>query len=761
MRSLVSRACVTGTLMLFVVLQAVASAPPAAARTARTHNTDHVADAPAPAATAPPADTPTTAAPAADPAPAASTPTTAAPAADTAAPAAAPAQAQAQASGPSVSINDVSQLEGNGGGNNPFVFTITLSHAVMNLNQQITVHYTTQNGPAPAATPNQDYTPVSGDVVFRLADDSKTVSVPVRKDAVNEPTEHFSVVITSATGPNGDLFIKDGTGVADILNDDGPTLNFDPATVAKPEGNSGTTPFQFTIKASDSDPNFDVVVDWTTVDDSATSPSDYQAQSGQLVWPHGTHDLVKTITINVVGDTTSEPDENFLVKLSNPQFGTIGDNGTATGTIQNDDTAVALDVGDVSVKEGNSGTTSAQVTVKSPSSATLATTVHWATADGTAVAPYDYVPASGDLTFNPGDTEKTITVQVKGDTLREPDEGFFVNLTDPQNIGINKGQGVVTIQNDDTSPSGQVTTGPGSPGGPHIREFGPDGNPIGCCGFFASNLTGGGAFVARGELDGDANDGQEVVIGAGKGDAPWVDVYRADGTALASFLAYDPNFRGGVRVAVGNVEADSSVNEIITGAGPGGGPHVRIFSSGDTPIGGFMAYDPHFVGGVYVASGNVDSAPGDEIVTGTGPGGGPHVRVFSGLSGNPLGGGFFAYDGAFTGGVTVAVGNVDGSGLSEIVTGPGPGGGPNVRIFSGAGSPVGGFLAYDGTFHGGVFVAAGNLNGGGADEIVTGAGPGGGPHVRVFQGDGTSTGPGWFAYDGSFTSGVHVAAGLG
>jgi len=719
-RSLVLRACVASTLLLFVALQAVAAAPWAAADTG-------------------PSD------PSASPAASSDTPV------------------EAQATGPSVSVSDVSQLEGNGGGNNPFTFTVTLSRAVMQINQQITVHWTTTNGPAPAATPNQDYTPMSGDVTFRLADDSKTFNIPVRKDAENEPTEHFSVQITSATGPNGDLIIKKGTGVADILNDDGPSLNFDPVTVAHPEGNSGLTPFAFSVKASAGDPNFDVVVDWTTVDDSATQPSDYQPQSGQLVWPHGTHDLVKTVTVQVVGDIIGEPDENFLVKLSNPQFGTIGDNGTATGTIQNDDTAVALDIGDATVTEGDSGTTAAQVTVKSPSAATLATTVHWATADGTAVAPYDYAPASGDLTFNPGDTQKTITVQVKGDTFREPDEGFYVNLSDPQNVGVNKGQGVVTIHDDDNSPTGQVTTGPGSPGGPHIREFGDDGNPIGCCGFFAPNLANGGAFVARGELDGDTADGQEVVIGAGQGDAPWVDVFRADGTSLASFLAYDSSFHGGVHVAVGNVESGSSVNEIITGAGSGGGPHVRIFSSGGTPVGGFMAYDPNFHGGVYVAAGNVDPAAGDEIVTGTGPGGGPNVKVFSGLSGAPLGGGFFAYDPGFAGGVTVAVGNVDGSGLSEIITGPGPGGGPHVRVFSGAaGVPQGGgFFAYDGTFRGGVFVGAGNLAGGAADEIVTGAGPGGGPHVRVFQGDGTAMGPGWFAYVGTFTSGVHVAAGLG
>jgi hypothetical protein len=678
--------------------------------------------------------------------------------------AAAPSAAseEAMAAGPRVSVNDVSQLEGNGGGNNPFKFTVTLSRPVMQINEQITVHWATANGPAPAATPNEDYTPSSGDLSFRLAEDTKTFSVPVRKDSINEPTEHFSVVITGAQGPNGPLDIAKGTGVADILNDDGPTLNFDPAAVAHPEGNAGNTPFTFTVKASAADPNFDVVVDWSTADGTATSPKDYQAQSGQLVFPRGTKVLSHDITIQVVGNTIAEPDKTFTIKLANPQFGQIGTAGTATGTIQNDDSSVALDISDAKVTEGNSGLTAATLTVKSPSSATLATTVHWSTVDGTAVAPYDYVPASGDLAFAPGDTSKTITVQVKGDTLREPDETFSVALSNPSNTGINQGVGTVTITNDDANPTGQVTTGPGNPGGPHIRQFGSDGNPIGCCGFMAPDFGPSGAYVARGELDGDTNDGQEVVVGAGKGDVPRVDVFRADGTPLATFLAYDPGFRGGVRVAVGNVEAGSAANEIITGAGPGGGPHVRIFSSGGTPVGGWMAYSPAFTGGVYVAAGNVDNAPGDEVVTGAGPGGGPHVRVFSGLGGAPVGPGFFAYDPAFTGGVTVAAGNVDGSGLSEIVTGPGAGGGPHVRVFSGAGVPSGpGFFAYDGTFHGGVFVAAANVTGGTGDEIITGAGPGGGPHVRVFQGNGTAIGPGWFAYDPAFTSGVHVAGGLG
>jgi hypothetical protein len=678
--------------------------------------------------------------------------------------AAPPAAAAGNGNGPKVSIDDVTALEGSNGGTTPFKFTVSLSRAVMQINQTITVHWATQDGPSPAATAGSDYTADSGDVSFGLAETSKPVTIQVHRDNVAEANEHFSVVLSHAQGPQGALTISKNTGVGTILNDDGPALNFDPPTVSHLEGNSGTTDFVFTVKLAQSDPNNNIVVDWATADGTATAPDDYAAGSGQLTFQKGTSTLQQSITVKVVGDTINEQDETFTVALTNPQFAQLGANATATGTIQNDDANTALSINDVSVTEGNSGTTPATFTVTSPSSTTVATSVHWATADGTAVAPYDYAPASGDLTFNPGETSKTLTVLVNGDKFHEPNETFFVNLTNPQNVGVTKGQGVGTINDDDSALTGQITTGPGDPGGAQVRPFAADGNPIGCCGIVPPNLTNGGAFVARGELDGSTADGDETVIGAGPGDAPYVFVYRGDGTLLASFLAYDPAFHGGVRVAVGNVDTSSNLNEIITGAGPGGGPHVRVFSSGGTPLGpGFFAYDPAFTGGVFVAAGDVDPAAGDEIVTGAGAGGGPHVRVFSGPGGTPVGNGFFAYDLAFHGGVNVAVGNVDNSGSKEIVTGPGVGGGPDVRVFAATGSEIGkGFFAYDPAFRGGVFVASGNVDGQAGDEIVTGAGPGGGPHVRAFSGaNGSPLGNGFYAYDPGFSGGVHVAVGVG
>jgi len=195
---------------------------------------------------------------------------------------------------------------------------------------------------------------------------------------------------------------------------------------------------------------------------------------------------------------------------------------------------------------------------------------------------------------------------------------------------------------------------------------------------------------------------------------------------------------------------------IITGAGPGGGPHVRVFDSAGLPVSGFFAYDDAFRGGVQVAAGDLKGDGIDEIITGAGPGGGPHVRVFD-INGYAQAG-FFAYDDAFRGGVQVAAGDVDGDGIDEIVTAPGPNGNSNVKVFDIEGNVKADFFAYDKNFQGKVNVAVGDVDGDGIDEIITGAGPGGGPHVRVFDGQGNVKFH-FFAFNKNFLGGVNVAVG--
>lgn len=218
-------------------------------------------------------------------------------------------------------------------------------------------------------------------------------------------------------------------------------------------------------------------------------------------------------------------------------------------------------------------------------------------------------------------------------------------------------------------------------------------------------------------------------------------------------------FFGGVRVAAGEVNGDDVV-DIITAAGPGGGAHVRVLSgiSGTESL-GIAAYDPSFMGGAFVAAGDTTGDGIDEIITGPGEGGGPHVRIFDGRTGQVVRE-FLAFDAAFTGGVRVAAGDVNNDGRADIICGAGSGGAPVIRVFNGATlQQIGEITAFDAGFRGGVFVGAGDINNDGRDDVIAGAGAGGAPHVLVFNGATSEIIKSIFAFDPSFRGGVTVAAG--
>lgn len=226
------------------------------------------------------------------------------------------------------------------------------------------------------------------------------------------------------------------------------------------------------------------------------------------------------------------------------------------------------------------------------------------------------------------------------------------------------------------------------------------------------------------------------------------DVYRT------GFFAYDASYRGGNNVIVADINNDGQEETIVSDIN-----QVYIFNNSGNLHGSFYPYTERYRGGINITAGDLDQDGDMEIVTGTENGGGPHVRIFNhdGVLINP---GFFAYGKGFRGGVHVTIGDLNGDGWYEIIAGAGYGGGPHVRVFGLDGRVVNpGFFAYNPNFRGGVYVAAGDVNGDGRDEIITGPGPGGGPHVRVFneRGEDMDSG-GFFAYDVGDKDGVMVAS---
>ena len=301
-----------------------------------------------------------------------------------------------------------------------------------------------------------------------------------------------------------------------------------------------------------------------------------------------------------------------------------------------------------------------------------------------------------------------------------------------------------------------------------------------------------------------------IIVGAGSTGGSQVRVFNTSGNLEESFFAYEEQVRSGVTVALGDVDGDGE-KEIVTGPGNKAGPHIRIFKKdGSVKYPGFFAYEKHFRGGVNIALGDLDGDGADEIIAGAGVGGGPHIRVFDHLGNQKLTPGFFAYSKNFRGGVNVATGDIDHDGRDEIIAGAGKGGGPQIRVFEGDGTlkPIQ-FFAFHPDFRGGINVACGDFDGDSKDEIVasqasegeawvkiyryndnqdilgqfnaygtnvevgahiavsdidldglaeiiTGAGYGGGPQVRVFKGNGKVINNGFFAYEENFRGGVFV-----
>ncbi len=344
---------------------------------------------------------------------------------------------------PSLSINDVTVTEVVGGVD--AVFTVTLSNPASTV---VTVSYVTSNGSGTGdATAGSDYTAVSATTLTIGANTlTGTITVRVLDDLVDEPSETFTVTLSSPSGAT----VADDEGIGTITDNDGsPSLSIGDVTVG--EGAEA----EFTVRLS-AVSGLAVMVDFTTSDVSALAELDYETRSGTLTIPAGS--TTGKIPVPVLDDVLDEPDETFTVTLSNPTNATVGD-GTGTGTIEDGDDSPSLSVGDAFVAESAGAVAEFTVTLSAVSA--LPVMVGYATEDGTAMADSDYTPIVGrTLTIPAGDMTGTIPVSVLDDALDEPTETFTVRLGAPTNATVADGEGTGTITDDDSPPTlsiGDVT----------------------------------------------------------------------------------------------------------------------------------------------------------------------------------------------------------------------------------------------------------------------------------------------------------------
>ena len=386
---------------------------------------------------------------------------------------------------------------------------------------------------------------------------------------------------------------------------------------------------------------------------------------------------------------------------------------------------------------------------------------------------FNVIGATGNV--SPGSSLGTLTI---GSQLSLSSGNTFVTQINGANVGsfgqVSVTSGVTSLGNSILS----ITSATGLSAGQQITIIN-NGNTVPINGQFNGLVEGASITVGTTvfTISYKGGTGKDVVLtvssivnpvlppnftatGVDYGGGSVVQINYTNGTNL-SFFAYSSAYTGGVRVALGDVNGDGYA-DLITGTGVGGGPHIKVFDlRGGQPvtIASFFAFEPTFMGGVYVATGDINADGYADVIVGAGQTGGPRVKVFNGAAGYAINTivpamDFFAYDPSFTGGVTVSAGNRDTQPGDEVITGAGVGGGPNIRSFNAAGQLIDNFFAFSTGITSGIFIAAGYVDSDGTADIIAGTGFGTTTQVAAFFSTGAR--PTALPFTNAFIGGARV-----
>jgi len=632
--------------------------------------------------------------------------------------------------------------------------------------------------------------PTSPMVSFASGSSSGSVDVDVSavNDTLVEGTQTFNLGFTDLSDPTGQVS-DSGTDALSIIDNDTATLSIEAAPTVAEQG--GRQTIVVTLITSDGGLGAATLAPGVTLSadvvdlgtGSALSSVDYADFGTQTVCfgPGAGKGATQTVTIAPVNDNLVEGNETVDLHLQNLSTTLDGQaslgNADSTVTIQDNDTAtLSIEPTENVAEQGGSQAIAVMLTTSDGGggTATLAPGVTLSAdvvdlGTGTATSASDYAAfGTQTISFGSGSSNGAIhnaTIAPVNDTLFELNETVNLqlqnlNTTLDGQASIGNADSTATILSDDPMPHAALSIA-GTP----LQENGGVATVTATLDALAGvDVTITPTFSGTATLGADYTaSASQIVIPAGQltGSITLTGIDdnldEPNETAIVGIAGITNGIASGQQqVTAEIIDNDPSLYAVAQGAGAGGATRVNVYN-GDGTLRFALVPFAGWTGEIHVATGDVNDDGIHDLIVGAGAGGGPRVEVFDGASGAEIRS-FFAYGAGFTGGVYVGAGDINDDGFADIITGAGAGAGPHVKVFDGQTSAVlRSFYAYDAGYAGGVTVAGGDIDRDGFADIITGSASGA-TNVEVFSGLTNLRLESFYATPGA-GSGVFVGAG--